>query len=92
MCGFCGEIRFDDGLIDLGALGSMNASMSSRGPDGHGVFNQGHIALAHRRLSIIDLSGGHQPLFNEDGSVAVVYNGEIYNFHELTEELLAAGQ
>ncbi len=56
MCGFCGEIRFDDRPIDLGALNAVNQSMEPRGPDGSGLFQQGRIALGHRRLSIIDLS------------------------------------
>ncbi len=69
----------------------MNQSQIHRGPDDGGLHVEPGVGLAHRRLSIIDLSGGHQPLFNEDGSVVVVYNGEIYNFPELTTELLAAG-
>lgn len=77
--------------IDEGLLSRMNELQFHRGPDEGGVHVEPGIGLAHRRLSIIDLSGGHQPLFNEDGSVAVVYNGEIYNFHELTDELIKAG-
>ncbi|BAZ94696.1 amidotransferase 1, exosortase A system-associated [Thiohalobacter sp. COW1] len=77
--------------IDEGLLSRMNELQFHRGPDEGGVHVEPGVGLAHRRLSIIDLSGGHQPLFNEDGSVAVVYNGEIYNFHELTDELIKAG-
>src|SRR6202051_2092989 len=69
----------------------MRDAMHHRGPDDAGLFVEGAVGLGHRRLSIIDLSGGHQPLANEDGSVTVVYNGEIYNFQELREELLARG-
>jgi asparagine synthase (glutamine-hydrolysing) len=61
-------------------LMQMNRLQSHRGPDGEGYHLEGGVGLGHRRLSIIDLEGGHQPLFNEDGSVAVTYNGEIYNF------------
>jgi len=69
----------------------MNEAQFHRGPDDGGIHVEPGIGLAHRRLSIIDLSNGHQPLFNEDGSVVVVFNGEIYNFPDLTKELLAAG-
>jgi asparagine synthase (glutamine-hydrolysing) len=69
----------------------MNDSLYHRGPDGEGIFVEPGIGLGHRRLSIIDLSGGAQPLFNEDHSVVVVFNGEIYNFSRLTEELIALG-
>ena len=62
-----------------------------RGPDGEGYFVDDQVALGHRRLSIIDLEGGRQPMFNEDGSLVVVFNGEIYNFQALREELTAAG-
>lgn len=69
----------------------MTDSLEHRGPDGHGYHIAEGIGLGHRRLSIIDLAGGHQPMFNEDGSVAVVYNGEIYNFKELAQELRDCG-
>ncbi len=62
-----------------------------RGPDGEGYFVDDQVALGHRRLSIIDLEGGRQPMFNEDGNLVVVFNGEIYNFQALREELTAAG-
>ena len=77
--------------IDRGLLGRMNDSQFHRGPDGAGIFVEPGIGLGHRRLAIIDLAGGAQPLFNEDQSVVVVYNGEIYNFRELADELLARG-
>ena len=62
-----------------------------RGPDGEGYYVDDQVALGHRRLSIIDLEGGKQPMFNEDGSLAVIFNGEIYNFQSLRKELIAAG-
>ena len=77
--------------VDRAVLEEMNASQFHRGPDEGGVHLEPGVGLAHRRLSIIDLAGGRQPLFNEDGSVAVTYNGEIYNFRELATELTRAG-
>jgi asparagine synthase (glutamine-hydrolysing) len=69
----------------------MTDAMTHRGPDGSGTFVADGIGLGHRRLSIIDLEGGKQPLGNEDGTVEVIFNGEIYNFIELRQELLAKG-
>ena len=92
MCGIAGI--FDSagqGPVDGALLHRMTESIAHRGPDDSGYFEAPGVGLGHRRLSIIDLSGGHQPLFNEDGSVVVVYNGEIYNFQELAAELSAAG-
>jgi asparagine synthase (glutamine-hydrolysing) len=92
MCGFCGEIRFDDGPIDLGALGAINATMEPRGPDGNGAFQQGRIALGHRRLSIIDLSThANQPMVDNDLGLVIVFNGCVYNYKELRAELEAMG-
>jgi asparagine synthase (glutamine-hydrolysing) len=92
MCGFCGEIRFDDRPIDLGAIAAANATMTRRGPDGHGVWQQGRIALAHRRLSIIDLSThASQPMVDSELGLAVAFNGCIYNYEELRSELAARG-
>jgi asparagine synthase (glutamine-hydrolysing) len=70
---------------------AMMAAMSHRGPDDDGIYSEPYVALGHRRLSIIDLHSGHQPLTNEDGSVVVVFNGEIYNYRELRAELSARG-
>jgi asparagine synthase (glutamine-hydrolysing) len=91
----CGIVGIYDTLgrstIDRELLAQMNNAQIHRGPDGEGIHTEPGIGLGHRRLSIIDLTGGRQPLFNEDGSVVVVYNGEIYNFAELTEELKGLG-
>jgi len=77
--------------MDRRLLERMNASLFHRGPDAGGLHVEPGLGLAHRRLSIIDLSTGQQPLYNEDGSVVVVFNGEIYNFQELAKELVACG-
>src|SRR5438552_9336269 len=77
--------------IDRVVLARMNESQHHRGPDDDGFHVEPGIGLGFRRLSIIDLSTGHQPLYNEDGSVCVVFNGEIYNYRELIPELTAAG-
>jgi asparagine synthase (glutamine-hydrolysing) len=92
MCGIVG--LFDTrgrGEIDRELLGRMNQVQTHRGPDEGELYVEPGIGLGHRRLSIMDVSSGQQPLFNEDGSVVVIFNGEIYNFHELAEELAAAG-
>jgi asparagine synthase (glutamine-hydrolysing) len=92
MCGIVGifETR-TAGAISEETLRRMNDSQRHRGPDDGGYFVEPGIGLGHRRLSIIDLSTGHQPLFNEDQSVVVVFNGEIYNYQELIPELTALG-
>ena len=83
----CGIVGIFDTLakreIDRALLDRMNQSQFHRGPDEGGLYLEPGLGLGHRRLSIIDLSSGQQPLFNEDGSVAVVFNGEIYNFPDL---------
>ena len=92
MCGLVGLFDSRGGSpIDEPLLRRMNGLLSHRGPDDDGFFIAPGIGLGHRRLSIIDLAGGHQPQFNEDGSVAIVFNGEIFNFKELAQELKAAG-
>src|SRR3954449_6429021 len=90
MCGICGVVR-SDGALDLEAVGRMSGRLVHRGPDDDGLFCEGRVALAARRLSIIDLGGGHQPIANEDGSAVVVQNGEIYNYRELKRELEGRG-
>ncbi len=79
------------GTPDRALLGAMNETLTHRGPDSAGELVDGPLAMAMRRLSIIDLAGGDQPLANEDGSVQVIQNGEIYNYRELGEELRGRG-
>ena len=90
MCGIAGFINAK-GCADGAALQAMLRRIAHRGPDGQGVFLDGAAALGHRRLAVIDLEGGPQPMFNEDGRLALVFNGEIYNYQDLTRELTAAG-
>ena len=92
MCGIVGIFDLHGDVdIDRDLLSRMNERQLHRGPDEGGLHVEPGVGLGHRRLSIIDLSTGQQPLFNEDGSVVVTYNGEIYNFPELSDELKAAG-
>src|SRR5579872_2105315 len=92
MCGINGIFYFDAARrAEPEAVHSMRAALHHRGPDDNGIHLDGHVGLGFNRLSIIDLSGGHQPMCNEDGTVWIVFNGEIYNFVELREELLARG-
>jgi asparagine synthase (glutamine-hydrolysing) len=90
MCGICGIVK-PSGTPDPEVVGRMSARLVHRGPDDEGMFTRGPVALAARRLSIIDLDHGHQPIANEDGSVTVVQNGEIYNYRELKRELEGQG-
>lgn len=92
MCGITGIFdRLGKREIDRSLLTAMNESQRHRGPDDGGLYLEPGLGLGHRRLSIIDLAGGHQPLFNHERTVAVVFNGEIYNFQALRRELEAAG-
>jgi asparagine synthase (glutamine-hydrolysing) len=92
MCGICGIVHRDPEFpIDPATLDSMMDTLAHRGPDGRGVHVAGGVGLGHRRLSIIDLTGGAQPMYNEDRSIAIVFNGEIYNYLELIPELRARG-
>lgn len=88
MCGICGIIRKGD---NKDIIKKMNDRIMHRGPDGEGYYIDGDVAFGHRRLSIIDLSTGDQPIYNEDNSVVTVYNGEIYNYLELRSELESLG-
>jgi asparagine synthase (glutamine-hydrolysing) len=90
MCGICG-IATARGAVDRDRLQRMSETLIHRGPDAEGMHVDGGIGLASRRLSIIDLAGGDQPIANEDGSIVVVQNGELYNYRELTHELRRAG-
>jgi asparagine synthase (glutamine-hydrolysing) len=91
MCGICGMVAGDGAAADAGAVARMNARLVHRGPDSDGLYDGGRAVLAARRLSIIDLDHGDQPIANEDGSVVVVQNGEIYNYRELRRELERRG-
>src|SRR6516225_7932814 len=92
MCGITGIFDYRGrGDPDRCLLRRMTSVLSHRGPDGDGFYCAPGIGLGHRRLAIIDLSGGDQPLFNEDGTVCVVFNGEIYNFQDLMAELSTLG-
>src|SRR5277367_1598186 len=84
MCGICGKLMFSPGATVSPALvKAMADTIRHRGPDDEGYYVSGPIALGFRRLSIIDLQSGHQPLSNEDDSIWIVFNGEIYNYQEL---------
>src|SRR5262249_36233686 len=91
MCGICGRFNLDGRPAMAHEIAGMRDVMVHRGPDGQGLCTDGPIGLGHRRLSIIDLAGGHQPLANEDRTVTIVFNGEIYNFGEIRPELEARG-
>src|SRR5262249_3680638 len=90
MCGICG-IASTKEAVDRGALEAMNAQLFHRGPDSEGVFVNNGVGLAARRLAIIDLDHGNQPIANEDGTIHVVQNGEIFNHAELRRELERSG-
>ncbi len=91
MCGIAGMMGGREDVIDAASVHRMCQTIVHRGPDDEGVYAQGPIGLGMRRLSIIDLSGGHQPIHNEDQTIWVVFNGEIYNFPELRQELEGRG-
>src|SRR5277367_435434 len=91
MCGICGAIGFSSREEGEVAVRRMLAAIVHRGPDEEGFLNATPVVIGSRRLSIIDLAGGSQPIWNEAGTLAVVYNGEIYNFRELRQELLGLG-
>ncbi len=91
MCGICGIVSLRGAAVDADTLAAMNETLRHRGPDSDGMKLLGQAGLAARRLSIIDLAGGDQPMANEDDTVWVVQNGEIYNYPELRREVLARG-
>jgi asparagine synthase (glutamine-hydrolysing) len=88
MCGIVG-IYSTNSAIDGELIRKMNDAIYRRGPDDEGYYLNNHINLGMRRLSIIDISAGHQPIYNEDGSVVIVFNGEIYNHNELRVTLIS---
>jgi asparagine synthase (glutamine-hydrolysing) len=91
MCGISGILKFDGSPVDRRKLGGMIAALRHRGPDASGVHISGPVGLAHARLSIIDLQGGHQPMSTADTHLWVTFNGEIFNYIELREELIKKG-
>ena len=92
MCGIAGKLNFVTGVsVSRGEIEAMLRPIHHRGPDGQGIYLDGNLGLGHVRLSIIDLNTGAQPMTNEDETVWIVFNGEIYNFQELREQLLAKG-
>ena len=90
MCGICVVVS-DVGAVEAELLHGMCERMVHRGPDAEGLHVEGRVGLGMRRLSVIDLPGGQQPIFNEDRSMAIVFNGEIYNYRELRDDLVARG-
>lgn len=92
MCGICGKMHFDASYqVGIPELVQMTRSIIKRGPDDEGFHSSGNVGLGFRRLSIIDLDTGHQPLSNEDDTIWIVFNGEIYNYQQLRQELIAKG-
>src|SRR5205823_14134948 len=91
MCGITGFVNLERKTASEADLRRMMDTISHRGPDGHGIYEDGIAYLGHRRLSIIDVAGGHQPMSNETGSVWITYNGEIFNHAALRPELEKAG-
>ncbi|HWG97936.1 MAG TPA: asparagine synthase (glutamine-hydrolyzing), partial [Pilimelia sp.] len=92
MCGFSGELRTDGAAADVAAVDRMAGPLACRGPDGAGLFAQGRVALAHRRLKIIDLSDrAAQPMHDADLGLTIVFNGCVYNYPQLRAELESAG-
>src|SRR5262245_15476892 len=91
MCGISGVLRSNEGPASLDCLPEMIEQIRHRGPDACGQWQEGPVSLAHARLSIIDPAGGHQPMSNADGSLWITFNGEIFNYIELRNELIAAG-
>src|SRR5258708_34478580 len=92
MCGITGIVDLHERRpIDAQLLARMNGTLEHRGPDGDGFHIEPGVGLGHRRLSIIDLEGGKQPLYNEDNTVVVTFNGEIFNFMEIEADLVKRG-
>ena len=92
MCGIAGLFHIETAKpVDPARIRAMTDAQAHRGPDGSAVWTRQGVGLGHRRLSIIDLGGGAQPMASADGQIVVTYNGEIYNFHDVRRELEAKG-
>ncbi|HEX7010180.1 MAG TPA: hypothetical protein VF184_09365, partial [Phycisphaeraceae bacterium] len=91
MCGIAGIIRPGAAQVDEREIRCMTDALQHRGPDGSGLLVRGPVAIGHRRLAIIDPAGGQQPLSNEDGTVWITFNGEVYNHRELRQQLESLG-
>src|ERR1700758_4083238 len=92
MCGICGQFNFrDPAPVRRADIEAMTRSIAHRGPDDEGYFISGPLGLGFRRLSIIDLAGGHQPMSDAEETVWIIFNGEIYNYRELRAELQSKG-
>src|SRR5882724_3618196 len=92
MCGIAGKLIFDpSACVERTDVQAMLHPITHRGPDAQGVHLDGNVGLGHCRLSIIDLTTGAQPMANEDETVWIIFNGEIYNYRELRDQLLAKG-
>lgn len=91
MCGICGVLRTDGGARDPELIRRMTTTLRHRGPDEIGFYEDPHVSLGHARLSIIDLAGGHQPMQDASGSLWITFNGEIFNYLELRDELIQKG-
>src|ERR1043166_7904734 len=92
MCGICGKVMFDaSASVSPALIKGMADAIVHRGPDDEGFYVSGQVGLGFRRLSIIDLAGGHQPLSNEDDTIHIIFNGEIYNYKELRAYLICRG-
>ncbi|HTS51681.1 MAG TPA: asparagine synthetase B, partial [Burkholderiales bacterium] len=91
MCGICGMVDLQGGAADPDLLRQMAGTIRHRGPDETGIYTYRQAGLAHARLSIIDIATGRQPMCNEDQSLWIAFNGEIFNYIELRDELIAKG-
>ena len=93
MCGIAGELTFDGRPVLAENIRSMMDALAHRGPDAEGIFCSGSIGFGHRRLSIIDLTdAGRQPIWNDSGTLVIIYNGEVYNYRELRKQLHKEGK
>src|SRR5205823_4795236 len=92
MCGIAGVLRFDDRPVEASVLQRLSERIAHRGPDDAGTYVGSPVGLAHRRLSILDLSdAAHQPMWDDEQTAALCYNGEVYNYRELRERLAREG-